>query len=148
MSTHQPEVMKWAVYLEGFFISEEVSASTARKIAAELRRLHQQELALIEWLDKTEWVQASIQAKELGQHRADVIKQRLDLVTGQRDELLHAAKRMQAWVLVLLNHLDVELDSFEMELSNSKTGDSVTLSLKEYFDEASAAIAKATKEGA
>ena len=92
MSAHQPEVLKWAAYLEGFFISEEVSASTARKIAAELRRLHQQELALIEWLDKTEWVQAAAQACELGQHRADVIRQRLDLVTGQRDELLAAAR--------------------------------------------------------
>ena len=61
----------------------------------------------------------------------------------QRDELLEAAKQMHAWVSVLLNSLGAELDGFELELSNSKTGQSVTLSLKGQFDKASAAIAKA-----
>lgn len=56
--------------------------------ATELRRLHQVDLAHQEWLDKTEWVQAAAQAREFGQHRADVIKQRFDRMTAQRDELL------------------------------------------------------------
>lgn len=66
-----------------------------------------------------------------------------DLLLAQRDELLEAAKQMQSWCLVLLNSLDAELDSFEVELSNSKTGYSVTLSLKEHFVKARAAITKA-----
>lgn len=61
-------------------------------------------------------------------------------------ELLEAAKQMQGWIAVLLNILDADLDSVEIEMSNSKTGQSVTLSLKEQFDKASAAIAKATGE--
>lgn len=58
-------------------------------------------------------------------------------------ELLDAAKKMQSWVLVLLNTLGAELEGFEMDLSNSKTGDSVKLSLKEHFDVATTSITKA-----
>ena len=58
-------------------------------------------------------------------------------------ELLEEAKRMQGWIAVLLNTLDADLDSFEIELSNSKTGQSTTISLKDQFLKASAAIAKA-----
>jgi len=36
----QPEALRLATHLEGFFISEEVTAHMARKIAAELRRLY------------------------------------------------------------------------------------------------------------
>lgn len=36
----QPEALKHATYLESFFVSEDVSAVKARKIAAELRRQH------------------------------------------------------------------------------------------------------------
>jgi hypothetical protein len=34
--------------------------------------------ALKEWSDKTEWVQETAQPLELGMHRADVLKQRID----------------------------------------------------------------------
>jgi hypothetical protein len=55
------------------------ASSTVRMDAAvELRRLHSQELALQQWLAKTEWVQQSAQPGELGLHRADAIKRRFD----------------------------------------------------------------------
>jgi hypothetical protein len=58
------------------------------KIAAELKRLHRQEVALIEWLDKTEWVQQTAQAGELGRHRADVLKQRIENLQSLANEML------------------------------------------------------------
>ena len=55
--------------------------------AAELRRLHQVELALKEWISKTEWVQATAQPLELGRHRADVIKQRFDHLSAKMEAI-------------------------------------------------------------
>lgn len=49
----------------------------AREAAIELRRLRSHEIAAKEWTDKTEWVQTSAQAGELGRHRADVISMRM-----------------------------------------------------------------------
>ena len=52
-------------------------------LAAELRRLHIVEQEFQQWMNKTEWVQKSAQSHELGMHRADVLKQRIDcLVDG------------------------------------------------------------------
>lgn len=52
-------------------------------LAAELRRLHIVEQGFQQWMNKTEWVQKSAQSHELGMHRADVLKQRIDcLVDG------------------------------------------------------------------
>lgn len=46
--------------------------------ASELRRLHQYEKALNEWLDKTEWIQATSRFSEFGMHRADVMRNRIE----------------------------------------------------------------------
>lgn len=63
-------------------------------VAAELRRLHQHELVLQDWLDKTDWVQETAQAGELGMHRADVLKKRIDALTESNQELLAALKEL------------------------------------------------------
>jgi hypothetical protein len=100
----QPEALRLANYFDyhGFFDSD-------KSAAAELRRLHQHELALIEWLEKTHWVQVGAQPGELGRHRADVIKQRFDrlhaanidcvdhfnAIKAERDELLAVLKELQ-----------------------------------------------------
>ena len=60
--------------------------------AAELRRLHQCELAAKEWLYKTDWVQATAQAGELGMHRADVLQKRIETLTEANTALLAALK--------------------------------------------------------
>jgi hypothetical protein len=41
-------------------------------------KLEQMQLALDAWFDKTEWVQETAQPLELGMHRADVLKQRVE----------------------------------------------------------------------
>ena len=55
----------------------------ATKAAAELRRLHQVELAFNTWLEKTEWVQHTAEPGELGLHRADLLKQRIEELTEE-----------------------------------------------------------------
>ena len=40
--------------------------------------------ALEVWLDKTEWVQETVKSHELGMHRADVLKQRIEEALPQR----------------------------------------------------------------
>jgi len=77
--------------------------------AAELRRLHQHELALQDWLDKTDWVQESAQGHELGMHRADVLRKRIEKLKAVNQELLEALQNLEnddssipphAWAIV------------------------------------------------
>lgn len=60
--------------------------------AAKLRQLHQVEMSYDEWLVKTEWVQYTAKYYELGMHRADVIKQRIDSLDEENHDLRHAVK--------------------------------------------------------
>jgi hypothetical protein len=64
--------------------------------AAELRRLHQFELAHEIWCEKTEWVQHTAQASELGLHRADVLWNRIEDLVHQRNTLMRALKLIKS----------------------------------------------------
>ena len=74
------------------------------RLVAELRRLsdENEELkqrvktraqALRQWLEKTEWIQETGHADELGMHRADAIRKRLQKIEAQRDALLELLDR-------------------------------------------------------
>ncbi len=52
-------------------------------VTAERDRLQQFEAAYNEWHDKTEWVQKTAKANELGKHRADVLKDRVDQLQAE-----------------------------------------------------------------
>jgi hypothetical protein len=60
--------------------------------AAELRRLHQFERGYNEWTEKTQWVQETKQTYELGMHRADVLKQRIEKLETVNQELRKALR--------------------------------------------------------
>lgn len=60
----------------------------AREAAVELRRLSKHETALQEWLDRTEWVQETGKSHELGMHRADVMRYRLNALRVSLQKLL------------------------------------------------------------
>jgi hypothetical protein len=76
-------------------------------IAAELRRLDQHELANNVWHEKTEWVQDTAQPHELGMHRADVLRQRIDRLEAVNKQLLEALEMGYADTMdyIKRNHL-------------------------------------------
>ena len=84
--TKQPEALRLADALDS---RREPSATHyINEAAAELRRLHQVDVAHGWWLDKTEWVQESSEASDLGRHRADVMRQRIERLHAE-NEVLH-----------------------------------------------------------
>ena len=57
------------------------------------------ELANEIWQVKTQWVQdTTAKPDELGMHRADVMRQRLERITAQRDALLEACRAMLTFI--------------------------------------------------
>jgi hypothetical protein len=58
----------------------------AQKPDAELRRLHEFELAHKEWIAKTDWMKAA--PFELGMHKADALKHRIDRLHEVNQELV------------------------------------------------------------
>ena len=64
-----------------------MTPETVLALIAENDRLRQFEEAHMVWLEKTEWVQASAQALELGQHRADVLRSRIDQLKTENTSL-------------------------------------------------------------
>jgi CRISPR/Cas system-associated endoribonuclease Cas2 len=66
-----------------------------QKLKAEIERLQHFEAAYKEFSDKTDWVQESAHWSELGMHRADVLRKRVDQLKTDNTDLhatLHAAK--------------------------------------------------------
>jgi len=84
-----------ALYLAQVLQTDGNSVSDAA--AAELRRLHQHELANNLWHEKTEWVQETAYPEELGMHRADVLRQRIERLQELTAELLAALNKLASW---------------------------------------------------
>lgn len=70
---------------------EVVTASDYAAIEAECERLRQFEIAYNDWQAKTDWVQESAKSHELGRHRADVLRARIDALAAE----LAAIKRRE-----------------------------------------------------
>jgi len=54
------------------------------KYEAELERIKQ---SWDEWIKKTEWVQETCQPKELGRHRADVLRMRIEALQAELERI-------------------------------------------------------------
>ena len=52
------------------------------RLMEEIDRLQSFKTAYMEWSEKTDWVQDSATSKELGKHRADVIKDRFEVLNA------------------------------------------------------------------
>jgi hypothetical protein len=66
----------------------DVAREEANALKDEVARLKRFEVAFDEWYDKTQWVQDTSTAKELGKHRADVLRERIeDMQTTLRNAL-------------------------------------------------------------
>ena len=46
---------------------------------------------LLEWLDKTKWVRQTCQTHELGLHRADILRNRIEALTAEVEQLRDVA---------------------------------------------------------
>ena len=56
--------------------------------AREIERLRQWEIVGREWLDKTDWMQSKdAPVRWLGKHRADALREEIERLTAERDEL-------------------------------------------------------------
>ena len=73
-----------------------ISGTDCAGLRAEVERLKAKAAAFDEWLAKTEWVQETAQARDLGKHRADVMRERIESLqdAGARDYA--DMRRMQA----------------------------------------------------
>lgn len=93
----QTEALRLAVLLEQGRWLPTGNGSPIDEAAAELRRLDARvnslEFAFNEWLDKTDWVQDTGQALELGMHRADVLRARIEALDAANKALRADAER-------------------------------------------------------
>lgn len=93
-------------------IQDQLLASYAKHIGATQGNLTDNyKIALQEWLDKTEWVQKTCENHELGMHRADVLKQRIENLQRElaekpklRGEYVAARKALNARYLEYVNN--------------------------------------------
>ena len=72
------------------FLGEKTVEEVALELLAENSRLGQIEYAFSEWIEKTDWVQSTVQASELGRHRADVLRTRIDQFKAENEALRKA----------------------------------------------------------
>ena len=103
MTDKQPEALRLAECLDDLTFTTRGQATDA---AAELRRLHQVDVAHGWWLDKTEWVQESSEASDLGQHRADVMRQRIERLHAENEVLHDQCLKSVMVISVLENEIE------------------------------------------
>ena len=73
---------------------------TFPEVVSLLREGYQVKKALQQWCDKTEWVQETCTPRELGMHRADVLKDRIDdlkQTVGTSRTVQVLANAMEGW---------------------------------------------------
>lgn len=76
---------------EGFEVRALYTAPDA--LQAEVERLKHFEAAYKEWSDKTDWVQESAEVRELGKHRADVMRERIERLQEEKDSAIRILAR-------------------------------------------------------
>lgn len=92
-------------------------SATLSAVTAERDSLLQFKAAHLEWHEKTEWVQETAQVHELGKHRADVLKDRIDQLRAEVEMMREDAERwryvsLQGDDTHWLNLLRVDLEDF------------------------------------
>lgn len=108
------------------------------KAAAELRRLDaenkQLNVALDEWMEKTHWVQDTAQVLELGMHRADVLRARIESLDAENKALREVLQAVEMDVVYVGSgenvisdatraKVETVLEQFGAPRAAAKTGD-------------------------
>jgi len=78
-----------------------------REVLVGIERLESFKQAYMEWSDKTEWVQDSVESGELGKHRADAIRIRFEQLKAENESLRKDAERYR-WIKKESNLSDYE----------------------------------------
>jgi hypothetical protein len=73
------------------------TATVGLELIAEIERLQGFEAAYKEFSDKTDWVQETAHWSELGMHRADVLRKRVDAFKAE-NETLHKDAERYRWL--------------------------------------------------
>ena len=94
-----------------------IAQTALSAVTAERDSLLQFKAAHLEWHEKTEWVQETAQVHELGKHRADVLKDRIDQLRAEVEMMREDAERwryvsLQGDDTHWLNLLRVDLEDF------------------------------------
>jgi hypothetical protein len=71
----------WEAEEQGFYELSVKALTAIKEALAESEPNYKKALEV--WLDKTEWVQETVKPHELGMHRADVLKQRIEATLAQ-----------------------------------------------------------------
>lgn len=71
---------------------EKIAVVAAKQLADANHKLAQYKAAFDEWHEKTEWVQETSHWSELGMHRADVLKMRIEALEGDMTIAKKAAR--------------------------------------------------------
>lgn len=116
-------------------------------LEAERDRLQQFEAAYNEWHDKTEWVQKTAKAHELGKHRADVLKDRIDQLRAEVEALRneHTARESMArrllWLAFVWNDHNFEKAHIEARREAEAHGITTLKQANEWLSRIDAAMA-------
>lgn len=91
MNSKEREVMELALEGGGLYeitgrIEDIDKCIVHRSVIKEALAQPDYEKAYIAWQEKTEWVQETVKPHELGMHRADVLKQRIEALAQQSNE--------------------------------------------------------------
>lgn len=114
--TKQSEALRLAdkYEIEGFLRDHQFAKDYwCMQAALELRRLHAREQELErykkvweEWQEKTDWVRATSRPKELGMHRADVLKLRIQELESEAEHNARILGASAEKELRLLSHIE------------------------------------------
>ena len=135
----QTEALRLADCLERDIRLEWMEIDHNTAAAAELRRLDAEDkrlnVALDEWMEKTDWVQQTIRPRELGMHRADVLRARIEALDAENKSLLAALEA-------------VEMDVVEVGMGESVISDSARYKVEDVLLQIRGAQAAAKDGGA
>lgn len=101
---------KAAFYIRSQYEQIEHLTTHAKELQFRIEALEQFERACYKWIEKTEWVQETVQPKELGKHRADVLRERIEALEKDAARYRWLRKGSEVQGDTYYSHSGVDLD--------------------------------------
>jgi hypothetical protein len=109
---------EWSAANERYVEASEPAVVLA--LIADNEKLEPYKIAFMEWLDKTAWVQESVHFTELGQHRADVMRGRINQLAKQSDTFERDLNGMMDLVKSLREDLKIANNACFLSIAENK----------------------------